>query len=191
MDERYPVAKSEGCVSHAIWSVSLKVLEYPLDKLSVLGGSAWLGLVSDHDRRHRVSDPSLKIRPPSGWPDSRHAYGVPVLDDFSVGEPEEIEIAHVDLFARRRHSEQLPVVGRGCRIPYRDVVTLNDPILNCRSEVRKRRSYSLQIGQILPGRLSCPNPVRGPEIRRESLGGGFEAPAVEHSSTIFRTCTLL
>ena len=41
---------------------------------------------------------------------------------------------------------------------------------------------SVQIGQILPDHLSCPQPVRdaGPRIRCENLSGDFEAPVIEH-----------
>jgi hypothetical protein len=41
---------------------------------------------------------------------------------------------------------------------------------------------SLQIGQILPDHLSCPQPVRdaGPRIRCENLGGDFETPVIEY-----------
>jgi hypothetical protein len=75
------------------------------------------------------------------------------------------------------------VVGRGCRIPHRDVVTFSDHVLNCRPEVRKRRSYALyKLGKSFRTIFLARDPFVTPvhEIRRENLGGGFETPAIEH-----------
>src|SRR5262249_46208425 len=97
---------------------------------------------------------------------------------------EDMKIEHVDLFTRRRYSEELTVVSRRCRIPHRDVVTLlSDDVLNCRREGGKRRSYALyKLGKsfrtIFLARNLFVTLVH--EIRCENLGGDFETPAIEH-----------
>ena len=107
-----------------------------------------------------------------------------MLDDFALVKPEEMEVLHSDRLASWRHAEQFAAMGRRCRIPHRDHLTLGDEILDLgikvgersadrRHEVRKARRTVLLVGDLLVAAVN--------EVRGEDFLGDVEIAVIEHA----------